>query len=119
MLMSLSEYRWCRNLFNLCVLYGIFEFMFIIILATDDMSHFPEQSRVRFVLEYPTPDGAQCPQLTETRPCTSLPRCIHYHWQVSTWSTCVFTDVNDQCGDHGYRIRGTTSYLLVIILGYR
>ena len=75
-------------------------------LLADEMSHFPEQSRARFVVVYPTPDGVQCPQLTETRPCTSLPRCVSHHWQVSAWSTCMFVDVNDRCGDHGYRLRG-------------
>jgi len=52
----------------------------------------------------------QCPQLRETRPCTSLPHCVRYHWQVSTWSTCQFIDTDhhsDHCTDHGYRLRGT------------
>jgi len=78
-----------------------------VVISADDMSHFPEQSRARFILEHATPGGVQCPQLTETRPCTSLPRCVHYHWQVSTWSTCMLADVTDRCGDHGYRVRGT------------
>jgi len=82
------------------------------VTLADDMSHFPEQSRVRFILEHPTPDGVLCPQLSETRPCTSLPRCVHYHWQVSAWSTCMFADHTDQCGDHGYRVRGTSLQLL-------
>jgi len=74
---------------------------------TDDMSRFPEQSRARFVLVFPSEDGVQCPQLTETRPCTSLPRCVHYHWQVSTWSACMFADSSEHCGHDGYRVRGT------------
>jgi len=72
------------------------------------MNHFPEQTRVRFILEHPTRDGMQCPQLSETRPCTSLPRCVHYHWRLSTWSTCQFIDDADRCGQHGYRVRGTS-----------
>jgi len=102
--MSLNKYLLCKAR----AIYT--DFCTFVIISTDDMSHFPEQFRARFILEYPTAAGVQCPQLAETRPCTSLPRCVHYHWQVSTWSTCMFADVTDHCGDDGYRIRGTSVY---------
>ena len=63
------------------------------------------QERYRFVLDEPDEGGTRCPEIKESRPCSSLPRCIAYKWQLSPWAQCLFPDRFQKCGQ-GYRARG-------------
>jgi len=76
-----------------------------LLIIPDDITTYPEQRRYRFILEYMLDEGLSCPDLSDSRPCMDVPRCIPYRFQLTEWSACLFGNYSDKCG-HGFRTRG-------------